>query len=253
VSRIDASERMCRDLFGQAEFPIHGTDLEFHNIMKRFTYGEVYAQGNLDLKMRELITIVVLTTNQTLDELSMHVHAALNVGVTPVQIKEAVYQCAPYIGFSRVQASLERVNEVFKERNISLPVENQQQTTEENRYEKGLRTQKAIFGDIIDKMQESTPENQKHIQRYLSAYCFGDIYTRSGLDLRERELLTFCILCALGGCESQVRGHIQGNLNMGHTKETLVAALTQCLPHIGFPRTLNALACINDMIPENQE
>ena len=131
-------------------------------------------------------------------------------------------------------------------------MESQQQVTEENRYEEGLKAQKVIFGDTIDRMQESTPKNQKHIQSYLSAYCFGDIYTRSGLDLKIRELLTFCILCTLGGCENQIRGHIQGNVNMGNHIETLLSALTQCMPYIGFPRTLNALACINEMIPENK-
>jgi 4-carboxymuconolactone decarboxylase len=125
--------------------------------------------------MRELITLVVLTTNQTLEEIKLHVDASLNVGLTPTQIKEAVYQCAPYIGFSKIQNSINQVNEAFKERNISLPVESQKQTSEENRYEEGLKVQKFIFGDMIDRMQESMPDNQKHIQSYLSAYCFGDI------------------------------------------------------------------------------
>jgi 4-carboxymuconolactone decarboxylase len=252
MSRVELSDSKCRELFGDIQFPIGETDPDFYNMMKPFIYGEVYFQGNLDVKMRELITLVVLTTNQTLDEIKLHVGASLNVGLTPIQIKEAVYQCAPYIGFSKTQNSINQVNEAFKERNISLPVESQRQTTEENRHEEGLKSQKMIFGHTIDKIQESTPENQKHIQSYLSAYCFGDIYTRSALDLKTRELLTLCILCALGGCENQVRGHIQGNLNMGNNKETLLSALTQCIPYIGFPRTLNALACINEMIPESK-
>ncbi|MEK3685023.1 carboxymuconolactone decarboxylase family protein [Paenibacillus sp. FSL R10-2736] len=63
-----------------------------------------------------------------------------------------------------------------------------------------------------------------------------------------RELLTLCILCALGGADGQVKAHLQGNI--GHDKQTLIAAITQCLPYIGFPRTLNALACVNEIIPE---
>ena len=89
------------------------------------------------------------------------------------------------------------------------------------------------------------PEGQEHIQDYLSAFCFGDIYTRGVLDLKTRELLTLCIISALGGCESQVKSHVQGNLSVGNSKQTLVDAMTQCLPYMGFPRTLNALACIN--------
>ena len=66
-----------------------------------------------------------------------------------------------------------------------------------------------------------------------------------------REILTFCIISSLGGCESQVKSHVQGNVNVGNTKENLIDALTCCLPYIGFPRTLNALGCVNAVIPEN--
>ena len=99
-------------------------------------------------------------------------------------------------------------------------------------------------------MQKNTPENQKHIQEYLSAFCFGDIYTRSGLDLRMRELLTLCIIRTLGGCEKQLKSHVQGNLNIGNSKDLMIEAITQCLPYMGFPRTLNALNCVNEVIPE---
>jgi 4-carboxymuconolactone decarboxylase len=60
------------------------------------------------------------------------------------------------------------------------------------------------------------------------------------------------MILSMGGCELQLKGHIQGNLNVGNDKEILLSALTQCMPYIGFPRTLNALACINEIIPENK-
>ena len=87
----------------------------------------------------------------------------------------------------------------------------------------------------------AAPANQKNIQDYLSAYCFGDFYTRKFLTIPERELLTFAVLSAQGGCEPQVKAHVGGNAAVGNGKETLLAALTLCMPYIGFPRTLNAL------------
>jgi 4-carboxymuconolactone decarboxylase len=171
--------------------------------------------------------------------------------VTPVEIKEAVYQCAPYIGIPKTLNALNEVNEVFKARNIALPIESQKTTDEENRLEKGLDVQVKIFGDVISKMRENAPANLKNIQDYLSAFCFGDFYTRNGLDLKTREILTLCIVSALGGAEGQVKAHVQGNKNVGSDKETLIAAITHCLPYMGFPRTLNALACVNEIIPEN--
>jgi 4-carboxymuconolactone decarboxylase len=205
------------------------------DILNRFIFGEVLYQGNLDDKLRELITLVVLATNQTLLQLKAHVSAALNVGVTPVEIKEAIYQCAPYIGFPKTLNALSEVNEVFKAKGIALPTESQKTTDEENRFDKGLAVQVEVFGDVIAKLRKNAPANQMHIQDYLSAFCFGDFYTRSGLDLKTRELLTLCIINALGGAEGQLKAHVQGNKKVGNDKKTLIAVITHCLPYIGFP------------------
>lgn len=252
MDRIELSKKKFEELFGQHTGPLAETDPDLQEMLNRFIFGEVFYQGDLSDKLRELITIVVLTTNQTLEQLQAHVFAALNIGVSSVEIKEAIYQCAPYLGFPKTLNAINKANEVFKAAKISLPVESQKTVTEETRFDDGLKVQKSIFGEVIDKMHETAPENQKHIQNYLSAFCFGDIYTRGTLDLKTRELLTLCILSALGGCESQVKSHVNGNISVGNDKNILLTAVTQCLPYMGFPRTLNALACINEVIPENK-
>jgi 4-carboxymuconolactone decarboxylase len=250
---MERAKQKYAELFGDNQPAPYTTDPDFQRsfpdfekILSRFIFGEVFYQGSLTIHQRELITLVVMTTNQTLPQLHAHVDAALNVGLTPVEITEAIYQCAPYIGFPKTLNALAMVNEVLKERDIPLPLESQKQIGEDDRFEKGLQVQTAIFGDVIRQMRENAPENQKHIQDYLSAFCFGDIYTRGGLDLQTRELLTLCILSALGGCESQVKSHVQGNLSVGNSKDLMIEVITQCLPYIGFPRTLNALSCLNE-------
>ena len=252
MNRVELSKKKFEELFGKHTGPLAETDPDVQEMLNRYIFGEVFYHGYLTDKLRELITLVVLTTNQTLEQLKAHILAALNVGVSPVEIKEAVYQCAPYLGFPKTLNAIQQVNEVFQTGNISLPVESQKQVTEEIRFDEGLKVQKSIFGEVIDQMHQNAPENQKHIQNYVSSFCFGDIYTRSGLDLKTRELLTLCILSALGGCESQVKSHVFGNLNVGNDKNTLLEAITQCLPYMGFPRTLNAIACINEVVPENK-
>ena len=94
-------------------------------------------------------------------------------------------------------------------------------------------------------MRNAAPPALKHIQDYLSAYCFGDFYTRKTLDLKMRELITFCAIITLGGCEAQAKSHAAANLRVGNTREMLIGVVTQCLPFIGFPRALNALSCID--------
>jgi 4-carboxymuconolactone decarboxylase len=141
-------------------------------------------------------------------------------------------------------------NEILESRGIKLPLEGQSTTTQETRFEKGYAVQKAIVGERLVKMYADSPANQIHIQKYLSANCFGDYVARAGIDLQTRELLTFSMLLSLGGCEPQLKGHIQANLTVGNDKERLLSVVTQLLPYIGYPRTLNAINCLNEMIPE---
>lgn len=227
------------------------TDPDLAAMRDRLVREEIPAQIALDARQRRLIVLVSLTACQTLDGLEAQTAAALDAGVTPVEIKEALYQCAPYIGFPRTEAALVHVNRALAARGIPLPVASQRTVTDATRHEQGLKVQKSIFGGAIDSMRASAPPRQRPIlQDHLSAFCFGDLYTRTGLDLKTRELLTFCIIASLGGCDSQVRSHVQGNAAVGNAKDVLVDALTLCLPYIGFPRTLNALACVNAVLPE---
>jgi 4-carboxymuconolactone decarboxylase len=151
---------------------------------------------------------------------------------------------------ARVFDFIHATNDILEKRGIKLPLEGQSTTSPENRYEKGLEIQKSIFGEMIDKMYNESPANQIHIQKYLSANCFGDYITRKGLDLKTRELLTFSMILSLGGCEPQLKGHVQGNLNVGNDKDVLLSTVTQLLPYIGYPRSLNAIKCINEVAAE---
>ena len=222
-------------------------DPELESIFNNFLYGEVYNHGTLDPKLRELVTLVSLTASQGTDMIKPHVETALNIGVSPIEIKEALYQCSPYVGFPRVFAALEKANEVFKEKNISLPIESQSTVTEETRFDKGLEIQTNTFGTRILDAHNNAPANQKHIQNFLSANCFGDFYTRNGLNMKERELLTFIMIVSLGGAEPQAASHASANISIGNSKDMLIEAVTQCIPYIGYPRTLNAIAIINNL------
>jgi 4-carboxymuconolactone decarboxylase len=226
------------------------TDPELIEAFDNFAFDEVISYGNLDTKTRVMMILGSTIASQALTEYKMFLNAALNVGVTPVEVKEILYQSVPYAGIAKVIDFIYVTNEILTERGIKLPLERQSTTTPETRFEKGLEVQKSIFGEMIDMMYEQSPKNQLHIQKYLSANCFGDFYTRNGLDIKTRELLTYSMLISMGGTETQVKGHIQGNINAGNNKETLLSVATQLLPYIGYPRTLNAIKCLNEVITE---
>lgn len=223
------------------------TDPELIETFDNFAFDEVLRHGNLDARTRLMVQLAAMIASQTLREYRVMLGAALTVGVTPIEIKEIVYQAVPYVGMAKVFDFLHATNDVLTERGVKLPLPGQSTTTPENRAEQGLALQKEIIGsDAVAHLYATAPDDQLHIQRYLSAHCFGDHYTRTGVDVPTRELLTFSMLAALGGCEAQVKGHVAANLNVGNDRAKLIDVVTQLLPFIGYPRTLNVLRVVNE-------
>ena len=225
------------------------TDPELIELFDNFAFDEVISHDKMDTKIRVMMIMASTIGSQALTEFKMMANAALNIGVTPVEIKEIVYQAVPYVGIAKVLDFIYATNEIFTERGIKLPLEGQATTDNKTRFDKGLAKQKEIFGEIIDDLYKNSPKDLLHIQHYLSANCFGDYITRNGLDLRTREMATLSFLIALGGTESQIKAHIHGNANVGNDRQTLINLMTQLLPYIGYPRTLNAINCLNEVLP----
>jgi 4-carboxymuconolactone decarboxylase len=221
------------------------TDPELIEIFDNWAFGDVLKDETLDVRTRLMVQLAALIACQAVSEFQVMAGGALNVGVTPVELKEIVYQAVPYVGMGKAFDFLHVTNEVLASRGIALPLPGQSTTTQETRFERGLAAQKEIFGESIDRMRVAAPKDQLHIQDFLAANCFGDYYTRRGIDLKRRELLTFAILASLGGCEPQLAGHVAGNLAVGNDRRVLVATVTHLLPFIGYPRALNALLVID--------
>ena len=224
------------------------TDPELIEIFDNFAFDEVLGYGNLDTRTRLMVQLASMIACQAVGEYRVMLGAALTVGVTPIEAKEIVYQAVPYVGMARVFDFIHATNDVLTARGVQLPLEGQSTTTPETRADKGLAVQKEIVGaGRIDQMYAAAAPDEAHFQRFLSANCFGDHYTRTGIDVRTRELLTFAMLISMGGCEPQARGHVAANLNVGNDRGVLLSVITQLLPFIGYPRTLNALAVINEV------
>ena len=244
MDRIEVCKQNYRTLFGGEALTGQGTDPEMMDILQKFIFGEVFQTGELTLKQREMITCITLATMQTLPQLKAHAGAALNVGVTPVELREAMYLTAPFIGFPKMLNAVSTVNEVFKERGISLPLEKQGTVTEETRHETGKTIQDKQYPGGVSSVMSGMPGDMgKDVEQFLTDYFFGEIYSRGALDLKTRELLGYCVLTTLEA-ESQLHSHYHGNINAGNSPETLTAAVIQCLPYIGFPAAIKALRII---------
>ena len=190
------------------------TDPEFVKLFSDFAYDEVINEPganhpDLDDKTRSLAILAALVGCQGLDAFEMMLPVAANV---------------------------------------HLPLEPQGTTTSETRAQAGEDKQVEIFGENMRGFAQSGPEETRHINKWLADNCFGDYYTRGGLSTREREMVTLCFLAAQGGCEPQLTAHAKANMAVGNEKAFLIAVVSQCMPYIGYPRTLNAIRCIDEAV-----
>jgi 4-carboxymuconolactone decarboxylase len=222
------------------------TDPEFIERFDNFAFDEVVNQDDLDDRTRMMAILATLLGCQGIDEYRAMLPAALNFGVTPVEVKEIVYQAVAYLGIGRVFPFLKATNEILEARGVRLPLEGQATTTTETRLDAGIQAQVDIFGEGMKEFWKSGPQESRHINHWLADNCFGDYYTRKGLNYAQREMITFCFLAAQGGCEPQLTSHAAANMKVGNNKEFLIKIISQCLPYIGYPRSLNALRCVNE-------
>ena len=192
----------------------------------------------------------VLALHSTLPQLQAHVGAAMNAGCTPVEIREAVYQCAPFIGFPKTLNAIAVMNQVFQERGVSLPLPEQGTVDrEEDRYSRGRELQEPLYGREIAQRYTWLPgEFAQAVPRFLTELGFGDFATRTGLDGKTRELLLVTLLAALGGAEVQVKSHVAGALKAGSTREEIVCALVHASGYMGIPRLFNSLNACKELL-----
>lgn len=224
------------------------TDSEFMERFEYFAFNEVVNEESCqsDTETRYIAVLAALIGCGGVDAFREMLKKALNDGISPTTVKEIVYQSTDYLGYGRMLPFLNCTNEVLTDFGIDLPLDRQATTTLDNRLEKGIEVQAEIFGEYMKEAWKAGT-----INRWLAENCFGDYYTRNGLDLAQRELITFCFLMAQGGCEPQLIVHSKGNINVGNDKDLLIRVVLQCLPYIGYPRSLNAIACINKAV-ENE-
>lgn len=222
---------------------------ELSNILTNFVYTDVQKHVSFTPAEQEFLTLAVVTALGAPQEIPAHVQGALKAGATPEQIHEAVLHVTPYVGYPRSKAALLAMHTAFKKAGVKMPIANAGTVNDATRYDKGLEKQVEVAGDRILKRIATAPTDEAHINEFLASNCFGDYYTREVFNMRQREMLTFAAIIALGGADPQARGHVSANLTVGNTRQQLLDVITVALPYIGYPRTLNALAAINSVVP----
>ena len=124
-----------------------------------------------------------------------------------------------------------------------------------DRYQRGLDRMMELVStehtNTFDhaKLVESYSALDPDLPDYIVSFAFGDIYSRTSLTQQEQTLVTISTLVALG-TEPQLKLHINTGFNVGLTKEKIVGALIHCIPYVGFPRVLNGLTLLKEVMAE---
>lgn len=104
-------------------------------------------------------------------------------------------------------------------------------------------------GRVIDSLKGIAPD----LARYALEFPYGDVYSRPGLDLKQREIAAIATLTTLGGAEPQLKFHISAGLNVGLTKQEIVEVIMQMAVYTGFPRALNAMSAASEVFDERKD
>lgn len=240
-------------MFSYYDNKLKETDLEFIELFDNFLNNDVNNTINIDNKTKAMVILSTLIGSQSTNLFKQILSTSINEDITPTEVKEIIYQAVAYLGLGRVYPFFSITNEVLESMNIKLPLTNQSTTTNKTRLEKGVQAQVDIFGEDMKDFYKSGSKETRHINKWLASNCFGDYYTRNGLDYKQREMITFCFILAQGGCESQLTSHAIANMQVGNDKEFLINIISQALPFIGYPRSLNALTCLNNAIEIMEE
>lgn len=229
------------------------TDPEITEIIDNFTYDETLTEYDGIMSERTRVMCILASTIgcNSINEFRQYVDACLNVGIKPREIREILYQAYPYLGVSQVVEYNLLLNDIFENNFIHLPLDDQRTVEgceDEDYMEAGMKLYDQANGEgASQRLIDSFPKTQKNFAHYILAHCYGQFYTRNGIDLRHREFITISFLASMGYATSLLRQHVQANKNLKATKQEMESIVATILPWIGMPKALAALDVVNEV------
>ena len=124
-------------------------------------------------------------------------------------------------------------------------------STRDQRYERGQETLKAITGGTGYAVVEGLKDIAPDLAEWIIAFCYGDVLSRPGLDLRSRQFSTVAALTAMGTAAPQLKVHVEGALNVGCRPEEIVEVILQMAVYAGFPAAINGINAAREVFKEH--
>ena len=218
-----------------------------------FAYGEIYTRPALNLRQRQLVTVAALASMGGLEpQLKFHLAGALNVGCTPMELVELMTHLVVYAGFPVALNGTAALKEMLAQRGVAADAAVPAPATRTSRFDDGLACLRKIDGALGERVISSLEDIAPDLGRFIVEFAFGDVYTRSGLDLVSRELVTVAALASIGSATPQLKVHMHGFLNVGGTREQLVETVIHLCAYAGFPRAINAAMAARDVLADRE-
>jgi len=121
-------------------------------------------------------------------------------------------------------------------------------TQETSRYDIGLDIRRAVLGpDYVERSLSSATELTEPMQKLVTEYCWGEIWSRPGLERQTRSLINLAMLTALGRMH-ELAAHVRGAINNGCSQEEIQEVLLQTAIYCGVPAALEAFRVAQDVL-----
>jgi 4-carboxymuconolactone decarboxylase len=216
-----------------------------------FVYGELYSRDGLSLQQRQLATVAALAAMGGVEpQLKFHIAGALNVGCSPTEIVELMIHLVVYAGFPVAVNGTAAAKEVFDRLGVRPSIRTADASPSASRYRDGWARLREIDGHLGEQVIDSLNGVSPDLGRFIIEFSFGDVYTRSGMDLLSRELVTVAALTAMGSATPQLKVHMNGFLNVGGSSAQLVEIVTHIAAYAGFPRAVNGAIAAKEVLAD---
>lgn len=227
------------------KFDLLKTDQGFMTAFLNFAADEIIEKAGINERTRQIIIASGLVGSNSLD-LYKQLLPTIMSAVEPEVVKEILYQAVSYIGFQQVYPFLKFTNQYFEQHQVKESLENSENKNHEDRRQAGQDALVELFGDGSDQYPYNGSQFLQRMRELVTDNGFGDYYSRSTVPTADRELITFCLLEALGGVHDELVSHTETNLKLGSTPEFILSVILTNIPYLGYPRSWEAVHALQE-------
>lgn len=219
----------------------------YRDLVDEMVYDGVWSRDGLAPSDRMICTLAVLALSPREPPLRRAIGTALYLGLEPRSVLEVFIQIGLYRGFPATEAAIACADAVFTDRGLTVPDAPLSDEPLEEVDARARELMATLHGERRD-AGYAAPDNPVTSALYTSAarYGYGEIWSRPGLDLRQRMLCAIACFVVLG-LDSQLRKFGESAKNVGLTRDEVVEAVIQTAPYGGYPQALNALAVLSEV------